>query len=272
VKNFKVGDLAAVGCMVDSCRTCASCKAGLENYCEVGTVLTYNARDKKGDPTYGGYANNIVVDEAFVLKVPANLNLAAVAPLQCAGITTYSPLRHWKVGKGSKVGVVGLGGLGHMALKFAHALGARVVLFSTSPKKKDDALRLGADEVVMSNDANAMQAHTASFDLIVDTVSAEHDLNAYVNLLKLDATHVLLGAPDRPTLVSAFPLLMKRRSIAGSGIGGIKETQEMLDFCGKHNIVSDIEIVPTSKINEAYKRLAANDVKYRFVVDIGGAQ
>jgi alcohol dehydrogenase (NADP+) len=272
VKNFKVGDLAAVGCMVDSCRTCASCKAGLENYCEVGTILTYNARDKKGDPTYGGYANNIVVDEAFALKIPGNLNLAAVAPLLCAGITTYSPLRHWKVGKGSKVGVVGLGGLGHMALKFAHALGARVVLFSTSPKKKEDALRLGADEVVMSNDANAMQAHTASFDLIVDTVSAEHDLNAYVNLLKLDATHVLLGAPDRPTLVSAFPLLMKRRSIAGSGIGGIKETQEMLDFCGKHNIVSDIEIVPTSKINEAYKRLAANDVKYRFVIDIARAQ
>jgi uncharacterized zinc-type alcohol dehydrogenase-like protein len=272
VKNFKVGDLAAVGCMVDSCRSCASCKAGLENYCEVGTVLTYNARDKKGDPTYGGYASNIVVDEAFVFKVPAHLNLAAVAPLLCAGITTYSPLRHWKAGKGSKVGVVGLGGLGHMALKFAHALGARVVLFSTSPKKKDDALRLGADEVVMSNDANAMQAHTASFDLIVDTVSAEHDLNAYVNLLKLDATHVLLGAPDRPTLVSAFPLLMKRRSIAGSGIGGIRETQEMLDFCGKHNIVSDIEIVPTSKINDAYKRLAANDVKYRFVVDIARAQ
>jgi alcohol dehydrogenase (NADP+) len=272
VKNFKVGDLAAVGCMVDSCRTCASCKAGLENYCEVGTILTYNARDKKGNPTYGGYANNIVVDEAFVLKIPANLNLAAVAPLLCAGITTYSPLRHWKVAKGSKVGVVGLGGLGHMALKFAHALGARVVLFSTSPKKKEDALRLGADEVVMSNDANAMQAHTASFDLIVDTVSAEHDLNAYVNLLKLDATHVLLGAPDRPTLVSAFPLLMKRRSIAGSGIGGIKETQEMLDFCGKHDIVSDIEIVTTSKINEAYKRLAANDVKYRFVIDIARAQ
>jgi uncharacterized zinc-type alcohol dehydrogenase-like protein len=272
VKNFKVGDLAAVGCMVDSCRSCASCKAGLENYCEVGTVLTYNARDKKGDPTYGGYANNIVVDEAFALKIPANLNLAAVAPLLCAGITTYSPLRHWKVGKGSKVGVVGLGGLGHMALKFAHALGARVVLFSTSPKKKEDALRLGADEVVMSNDPNAMLTHTASFDLIVDTVSAEHDLNAYVNLLKLDATHVLLGAPDRPTLVSAFPLLMKRRSIAGSGIGGIKETQEMLDFCGKHNIVSDIEIVPTSKINEAYKRLAANDVKYRFVIDIARAQ
>jgi uncharacterized zinc-type alcohol dehydrogenase-like protein len=272
VKNFKVGDLAAVGCMVDSCRTCAACKAGLENYCEVGTVLTYNARDKKGDPTYGGYANNIVVDEAFVLKIPTNLNLAAVAPLLCAGITTYSPLRHWKVGKGSKVGVVGLGGLGHMALKFAHALGARVVLFSTSPKKKDDALRLGADDVVMSSDPNAMQAHTASFDLILDTVSAEHDLNAYVNLLKLDATHVLLGAPDRPTLVSAFPLLMKRRSIAGSGIGGVKETQEMLDFCGKHNIVSDIEIVPTSKINDAYKRLAANDVKYRFVIDIARAQ
>lgn len=271
VKNFKVGDLAGVGCMVDSCRTCAACKAGLENYCEVGTILTYNARDKKGDPTYGGYANNIVVDEAFALKVPANLDLAAVAPLLCAGITTYSPLRHWKVGKGSKVGVVGLGGLGHMALKFAHAMGAHVVQFTTSAKKKDDAIRLGANEVVMSNDPKAMEAHTATFDIILDTVSAEHDLNAYVNLLKLDAVHVLLGAPDRPTLVSAFPLLMKRRSIAGSGIGGIKETQEMLDFCGKHNIVSDIEVVPASKINEAYKRLAANDVKYRFVIDIARA-
>jgi uncharacterized zinc-type alcohol dehydrogenase-like protein len=271
VKNFKVGDLAGVGCMVDSDRTCESCKAGLEQYCDAGPIFTYNARDKKGEPTYGGYANNIVVDEAFALKIPKNLDLAATAPLLCAGITTYSPLRHWKVGKHSKVGVVGLGGLGHMGLKFAHAMGARVVQFTTSPKKKDDAMRLGADEVVLSNDPNAMQAHAASFDVILDTVSAEHDLNVYVNLLKRDAVHVLLGAPDRPTPVSAFPLLMKRRSIAGSGIGGIGETQEMLDFCAKHNIVSDIELMPTTQINEAYQRLLANDVKYRFVLDIGRA-
>ena len=271
VKNFKVGDLAGVGTMVDSCQACESCKMGLEQYCEVGTVLTYNARDKKGQPTYGGYSNNIVVDEAFVLKIPANLDLAAVAPLLCAGITTYSPLRHWKVGKHSKVGIVGLGGLGHMGLKFAHAFGSHVVQFTTSPKKKEDALRLGANEVVLSNDANAMQTHTASFDLILDTVSADHDLNVYINLLKRDAVHVLVGAPDRPAQVSAFPLLMKRRSLAGSGVGGMRETQEMLDFCSKHNIVSDIEIVPTTKIDEAYKRLLANDVKYRFVVDIARA-
>jgi alcohol dehydrogenase (NADP+) len=271
VKKFKVGDLAGVGCMVDSCRQCAPCKAGLEQYCDVGPILTYNARDKRGNPTYGGYANNIVVDEAFAVKVPVNLDLAAVAPLLCAGITTYSPLQHWKVGKHSKVGIVGLGGLGHMGLKFAHAMGAHVVLFSTSAKKKDDALRLGANEVVLSNDADAMQKHAASFDMILDTVSADHDVNALTALLKLDATLVLVGAPDRPAAVSAFPLIMKRRSIVGSAIGGIKETQEMLDFCGKHNIVSDIEIVPTTKINEAYKRLAANDVKYRFVVDIARA-
>ena|SRR5271165_944 len=271
VKEFKVGDLAGVGCMVDSCRKCESCKAGLEQYCEVGMTLTYNALDKKGEPTYGGYSSTIVADEAYTLKIPANLNLAATAPLLCAGITTYSPLRHWKAGKGSKVGVVGLGGLGHMGLKLAHAMGAHVVQFTTSAKKKEDALRLGANEVVMSNDANAMQAQGASFDIILDTVSADHDVNGYVALLKRDAVHVLLGAPDRPASVSAFPLLMKRRSIAGSGIGGIQETQEMLDFCGQHNIVSDIELVPATQINEAYKRLLANDVKYRFVVDIGRA-
>src|SRR5271155_1048765 len=272
VRKFKLGDLAGVGTMVDSCRVCENCKMGLENYCEVGPVFTYNARDKKGDPTYGGYANNIVVDEAFALKIPANLDLAATAPLLCAGITTYSPLRHWKAGKHSKVGVVGLGGLGHLGLKFAHAMGAHVVQFTTSAKKKEDALRLGANAVVMSSDANAMKAHANSFDIIIDTVSADHDINAYVALLKRDAVHVLLGAPDRPTLVSAFPLLMKRRSIAGSGAGGIHETQEMLHFCAKHNVVSDIELVPTTKINEAYKRLLANDVKYRFVVDIARAQ
>jgi uncharacterized zinc-type alcohol dehydrogenase-like protein len=271
VKKFKLGDLAGVGCMVDSCRTCASCKAGLEQYCEVGTILTYNALDKKGQPTYGGYANNMVVDEAFGLKIPASLDLAATGPLLCAGITTYSPLRHWKAGKGSKVGVVGLGGLGHMGLKFAHAMGAHVVQFTTSPKKKEDALRLGANEVVMSNDAKAMEAHAASFDIILDTVSADHDVNAYLALLKRDAVHVLVGAPDRPASVSAFSLLTKRRSIAGSAIGGIPETQEMLDYCAQHNIVCDIELVQATQINEAYKRLLANDVKYRFVVDIARA-
>jgi uncharacterized zinc-type alcohol dehydrogenase-like protein len=267
VKNFKVGDLAGVGTMVDSCRVCENCKSGLEQYCDVGNIQTYNSRDKKGDQTFGGYANNIVVDEAFALKIPANLDLAATSPLLCAGITTYSPLRHWKVGKHSKVGVVGLGGLGHMGLKFAHAFGAHVVQFTTSPKKKADALRLGADEVVLSNDAAAMQAHASSFDLILDTVSADHDLNAYIKLLKRDAVHVLLGVPDRPAPISAMFVLMKRRSLSGSGVGGIRETQEMLNFCSQHNIVSDIERVAPTQINEAYKRLLANDVKYRFVID-----
>ena len=271
VKNFKVGDLAGVGVMVDSCRTCESCRAGLEQYCEVGNIQTYNARDKKGDPMFGGYANNIVVDQAYALKIPANLNPAATAPLLCAGITTYAPLRHWKVGKNSKVGVVGLGGLGHMGLKFAHALGAHVVQFTTSPKKKEDAMRLGANEVVLSNDANAMQAHASSFDVILDTVSADHDLNAYLNLLKRDAVHVLLGLPDRPASVSAMYLLMKRRSLSGSAVGGIGETQDMLQFCSQHNIVSDIEVVQPTQINEAYARLLANDVKYRFVVDLSRA-
>lgn len=271
VKKFKVGDLVGVGTMVDSCRACESCKSGLEQYCEVGTILTYNARDKKGQPTYGGYSNNIVVDEAFALKIPASLNLAATAPLLCAGITTYSPLRHWKAGKHSKVGVVGLGGLGHMALKFAHAFGAHVVLFTTSPKKKEDALRLGANEVVLSNDSAAMQAQAASFDIILDTVSADHDLNVYLQLLKLDAVHILVGVPDRPAPVLAMNLLMKRRSLAGSAVGGIHETQEMLNFCSQHNIVSDIELVAATQINQAYKRLLANDVKYRFVIDIARA-
>jgi uncharacterized zinc-type alcohol dehydrogenase-like protein len=272
VKNFKVGDLVGVGTMVDSCRVCENCKSGLEQYCEVGNIQTYNARDKKGDPTFGGYSNNIVVDEAYALKIPASLDLAAVAPLLCAGITTYSPLRHWKVGKHSKVGVVGLGGLGHMGLKFAHAFGAHVVLFSTSPKKKSDALRLGADEVVLSNDSAAMLAHASSFDVILDTVSADHDLNAYIKLLKRDAVHVLLGVPDRPAPVSAMNLIMRRRSLSGSGVGGIHETQEMLNFCGQHNIVSDIELVAPTEINPAYKRLLANDVKYRFVIDFTRAK
>ena len=272
VKKFKKGDLAAVGCMVDSCRVCASCKSGEEQYCDKGAVLTYNARDKQGNPTYGGYADNIVVDESFALKISPKLNLAATAPLLCAGITTYSPLRHWKVGKSSKVGIVGLGGLGHMGLKFARAFGAHVVQFTTSLKKTDDALRLGAHEVVLSTNEVAMRAHAATFDFILDTVSADHDLNAYLNLLKRDAVHVLVGLPDRPAQVSAFGLLIKRRSLAGSAIGGIRETQEMLDYCADHNIVSDIEVVPPSKINEAYGRLARNDVKYRFVIDMAAAR
>jgi uncharacterized zinc-type alcohol dehydrogenase-like protein len=271
VKKFKKGDLAAVGCMVDSCGVCASCKSGEEQYCEKGCVLTYNARDKKGEVTYGGYADNIVVQESFTLKISPKLDLAATAPLLCAGITTYSPLRHWKVGKSSKVGIVGLGGLGHMALKFARSFGAHVVQFTTSPKKTDDALRLGAHEVVLSNNEKAMRDHAASFDFILDTVSADHDLMAYINLLKRDAVHVLVGAPDRPAQVSSFPLIMKRRSLAGSAIGGIRETQEMLDYCADHNIVSDVEVVPPAKINEAYQRLLRNDVKYRFVVDMAAS-
>jgi uncharacterized zinc-type alcohol dehydrogenase-like protein len=271
VKKFKKGDLAAVGCMVDSCGVCASCKSGEEQYCEKGCVLTYNARDKEGEVTYGGYADNIVVQESFTLKISPKLDLAATAPLLCAGITTYSPLRHWKVGKSSKVGIVGLGGLGHMALKFARSFGAHVVQFTTSPKKTDDALRLGAHEVVLSNNEKAMRDHAASFDFILDTVSADHDLMAYINLLKRDAVHVLVGAPDRPAQVSSFPLIMKRRSLAGSAIGGIRETQEMLDYCADHNIVSDVEVVPPAKINEAYQRLLRNDVKYRFVVDMAAS-
>ena len=234
-------------------------------------MLTYNARDKKGDPTYGGYGDNIVVQESFALKICPKLNLAATAPLLCAGITTYSLLRHWKVGKSSKVGIVGLGGLGHMGLKFARSFGAHVVQFTTSPKKTDDALRLGAHEVVLSNNEKAMRDHAGSFDFILDTVSADHDLNAYINLLKRDAVHVLVGAPDRPAQVSAFGLITKRRSLAGSAIGGIRETQEMLDYCAEHNIVSDVEIVPPSKINEAYQRLLRNDVKYRFVLDMAAS-
>ncbi len=269
VRNFKAGDLAGVGCMVNSCRECESCKAGLENYCERGATFTYNSEDKNlGGMTYGGYSDSIVVDEAFVLRIPKNLDLAAVAPLLCAGITTYSPLRHWKAGKGHKVGVVGLGGLGHMALKLAHAMGSHVVLFTTSTHKVNDAKRLGADEVVHTRDASQLEKHVNSFDLILDTVSAEHDLNPYLNLLKRDATMVLVGAPEKPVPVAAFSLIPKRRQFAGSMIGGIPETQEMLDFCGKHGITSDVEIIPIQKINEAYERMLKSDVKYRFVIDM----
>lgn len=269
VKKVKEGDLAAVGCMVDSCRTCVNCKAGLEQYCVNMATFTYNLPDKHlGGVTYGGYSESIVVDEAFVLRVPKGLDPAGVAPLLCAGITTYSPLRHWKVGKGQKVGVVGLGGLGHMGVKFAHAFGAHVVLFTTSPGKAEDARRLGADEVVISKDAAQMQKHASSFDFILDCVSALHDINAYLALLKVDGTLTLVGAPPQPVPISAFNLIFGRRSLAGSGIGGIRETQEMLDFCGEHGLTADVETIRIQQINEAYERLLKGDVKYRFSIDM----
>jgi alcohol dehydrogenase (NADP+) len=267
VKKFKTGDLAAVGCMVDSDRTCKECQAGLEQFCRNFT-LTYNFPDKHlGGVTYGGYSDSIVVDQRFVLHVPSNLNQAGVAPLLCAGITTYSPMRHWGVTKGKKVGIVGLGGLGHMGVKFAHALGAHVVVFTTSPNKKDDALRLGADEVVISRN-NEMQKHAGSFDFILDCVSADHDVSAYINLLGRDGNLTLVGAPEKPFPVSAFGLIFGRRSLSGSPIGGIPETQEMLDFCGQHGITSDVEVIPIQKVNEAYERLLKADVKYRFSIDM----
>jgi uncharacterized zinc-type alcohol dehydrogenase-like protein len=269
VKKFKEGDLAAVGCMVDSCGVCSSCQTGDEQYCLNFATYTYNAPDKvSGGVTYGGYSDSIVVNENFVLRVPGSLDPAGVAPLLCAGITTYSPLRHWKVGKGQKVGIVGLGGLGHMGLKFAHAFGAHTVLFTTSPNKSEDARRLGADEVVMSRNPGEMQKHAGSFDFILDTASADHDLNPYLALLKLDGTMTLVGAPEKPAPVAAFNLIMARRSLAGSGIGGIRETQEMLDFCAEHGITSDVETIPIQGINEAYERLLEGDVKYRFVIDM----
>ena len=269
VKKFKEGDFAAVGCMVDSCRTCSSCQLGLEQYCQSFPTLTYNSPDKHlGGQTYGGYSESIVVDEAFVLKVSNKANLAATAPLLCAGITTYSPLRHWKVGPGQKVGIVGLGGLGHMGVKFARALGAHVVLFTTSPRKTDDALRLGAHEVVVSKNPDEMAKHLNSFNFILDAVSADHDVSAYLNLLKLDGTLTLVGAPANPVPVPMFTLAMPRRSFAASAIGGIAETQEMLDFCAEHGITSDIELIAMPQINEAYDRLIKGDVKYRFVIDM----
>ena len=268
VTGFKPGDLAAVGCMVDSDRTCPECQAGQEQFCP-NFILTYNFPDKHlGGVTYGGYSDSIVVDQKFVLHVPNNLDLAGVAPLLCAGITTYSPMRHWGVTKGKKVGIVGLGGLGHMGVKFAHALGAHVVVFTTSPNKKEDALRLGADEVVVSKNADEMEKHTGSFDFILDAVSADHDINAYINLLRRDGNLTLVGAPNKPLAVAAFALIMGRRSLSGSPIGGIKETQEMLDFCGEHNIIADVELIPIQKVNEAYERLLKSDVKYRFSIDM----
>jgi uncharacterized zinc-type alcohol dehydrogenase-like protein len=268
VTNYKPGDIAAVGCMVDSDRTCDACRAGLEQFCP-NVILTFNSPDKHlGGVTYGGYSESIVVDEHFVLRVPSNLDHAGVAPLLCAGITTYSPMQHWGITKGKKVGVVGLGGLGHMGVKFAHAFGAHVVVFTTSPEKKEDAQRLGADEVVVSRNANEMQKHAGSFDFILDTVSAAHDINAYLNLLARDGNITLVGAPPKPLAVSAFALIGGRRSLSGSNIGGIRETQEMLDFCGEHNITSDVEVIPIQKVNEAYERLLRSDVKYRFSIDM----
>lgn len=268
VKKFKVGDTVGVGCLVDSCRTCPDCRAGLEQFCP-DMIMTYGSADKHlGGSTLGGYSQGIVVREEFVLRVPANLNLAATAPLLCAGITTYSPLRHWKVGPGQKVGIVGLGGLGHMGVKFAKAFGAQVVLFTTSPGKVADGKRLGAHEVVISKDEAQMAAQAGSFDFILDCVSAVHDLNAYFNLLKRDGNLTLVGAPEKPLSVAAFPLIMRRLSFSGSLIGGLPETQEMLDFCGQHNITSDIEMIRMDQINEAYERMLKSDVKYRFVIDM----
>ena len=268
VTKFKPGDLAAVGCLVDSDGTCPECKAGLEQFCP-NMTLTYNFPDKHlGGVTYGGYSDSIVVTEHFVLRVPSNLDLAGTAPLLCAGITTYSPMRHWGVTKGKKVGIVGLGGLGHMGVKFAHALGAHVVVFTTSPGKKDDALRLGADEVVISRNADEMARHAGSFDFILDAVAAEHDINAYIQLLRRDGNLTMVGAPATPLPVAVFGLLFARRSFSGSLIGGIAETQEMLDFCSQHNITSDVEVIPIQKVNEAYERLLKSDVKYRFSIDM----
>jgi uncharacterized zinc-type alcohol dehydrogenase-like protein len=268
VKKFKVGDTVGVGCLVDSCRTCPDCRAGLEQFCN-GMVMTYGSTDKHlNAPTLGGYAQSIVVTEDFVLRMPANLNPAAAAPLLCAGITTYSPMRHWKVGPGQKVGIVGLGGLGHMGVKFAKAFGAHVVLFTTSRGKVADGQRLGAHEVVVSSDEAQMAAQAGSFDFMLDTVSANHDLNAYLNLMKRDGNLVLVGAPEKPLPVAAFPLLFRRRSLSGSLIGGLPETQEMLDFCSQHNITSDIEMIRMEQINTAYERILKSDVKYRFVIDM----
>lgn len=269
VKNFKVGDKVGVGCLVNSCQHCRSCDEGLEQYCSNGFVGTYNGIDKDGTPTYGGYSTMVVVDEKFVLKIPANLPLDAAAPLLCAGITTYSPLRHWKAGKNTKVAVMGLGGLGHMAVKLANAMGSHVTILSSSEKKKADGERLGAHDFLVLKTEEDFAKHANRFDLIINTVSAPLDMNSHVSLLNRDGTMVLLGAPPKPHELPAMPLIFGRRTVAGSLIGGIKETQEMLDFCGEHNIVSDIETIPMNQINEAYERMLKGDVKYRFVIDLG---
>lgn len=269
VKKFKVGDLVGVGCMVDSCKKCVSCDEGLENYCENGFVGTYNSKElKSGEVTQGGYSNNIVVRESFALKIPKTLDLKAVAPLLCAGITTYSPLRHWKIKKGSRVGVVGLGGLGHMAIKFAVAFGAHVTMITTSPDKKKDAKKLGAHDVIISKDAKQMEKAAETFDYIINTIPSPHNIDPYVNLLKRDGNMTMVGCLEPLPPFAGSGLIMKRRSVTGSVIGGIKETQEMLNFCGKHNIVSEVEIIKMQQVNEAYTRMLKSDVKYRFVIDM----
>ncbi|UDL89106.1 NAD(P)-dependent alcohol dehydrogenase [Mesorhizobium sp. PAMC28654] len=271
VSAFKTGDTVGVGCIVDSCRACASCAEGLEQFCENGMTGTYNAPDTKmgeGAHTFGGYSSHVVVDDRYVLRIPASLDLAAAAPLLCAGITTYSPLRHWKAGPGKSVGIVGLGGLGHMGVKIAHAMGAHVTMITTSPDKAEDARKLGADAVIISKDAAQMAAASRSLDLIIDCVAADHDINAYLNLLKRDGALVQVGAPEKPLSVSAFSLIPGRRTFAGSMIGGIAETQEMLDFCAEHGIASDIEMIDMDEINEAYERMLKSDVRYRFVIDM----
>jgi uncharacterized zinc-type alcohol dehydrogenase-like protein len=269
VTGFKVGDTVGVGCMVDSCRTCSACKEGLEQYCETGQIGTYGGTEPViGGPTFGGYSSSIVVDKDFVLRIPAGMELSATAPLLCAGITLYSPLRHWGAGPGKKVGIVGLGGLGHMGVKLAHAMGAETVLFTTSPSKVEDGKKLGADEVIISNNKEEMKKHTASFDFIIDTVSATHDVTPFIMLLKREGTLVQVGAPEHPLPIPVFPLLMNRRSFSGSMIGGIAETQEMLDFCAEKGITADVEIIPIQQINEAYERMLKSDVKYRFSIDM----
>jgi uncharacterized zinc-type alcohol dehydrogenase-like protein len=268
VTKFTVGETAGIGCFVDSCRHCPSCLAGLEQYCDVGMVGTYNGRDKEGKPTYGGYSNQIVVDENYALHVSDKLPLSGVAPLLCAGITTWSPLREWKVGKGHKLGVVGLGGLGHMAVKLGASLGAEVTVLSTSASKKADAEKLGAHHFVVTSDEEQVKQVAGTFDFIINTISAQHEYNFYLQMLKLDGTMILVGVPPEAPSVAAFNLIMKRRRLAGSLIGGIKETQEMLDYCAEHGITSDVEVIDIDYINEAYERMIKNDVRYRFVIDM----
>lgn len=269
VTRFHVGETAGVGCFVDSCRTCPACREGLEQYCETGMLLTYSGRDKNGQPTQGGYSTQIVVDEQYVLRIPSALSPAGAAPLLCAGITTYSPLRHWGVGKYHKLAVVGLGGLGHMAVKIGTALGAHVTVLSTSERKRKDAERLGAADFALTSQAETFRTLQRRFDFILDTVSAPHNYNDYVNLLKTDGTMILVGVPDKPTLLEPFPLILHRRRIAGSVIGGIRETQAMLDFCATHHIESDVEVIPIQQVNEAYERVLRGDVRFRFVIDLG---
>jgi uncharacterized zinc-type alcohol dehydrogenase-like protein len=268
VKQFRVGETAGVGCFVDSCRSCHACREGLEQYCEAGMLLTYSGRDKDGRPTQGGYSAQIVVDENYVLRVPPALSPAGAAPLLCAGITTYSPLRHWGVGKYHKLAIVGLGGLGHMAVKIAKAIGTEVTVLSTSERKRQDAMRLGATDFALTSQADTFTRLQRRFDFILDTVSAPHDYNAYVHLLKTDGTMILMGAPDKPTLLEPFPLILHRRRIAGSVIGGIRETQEMLEFCAEHRIESDVEVIPIQQVNKAYERVLIGDVRFRFVIDL----